>query len=117
MAAMVNTGSQLSIIPRSVLHQVGRHLRRQGKPVRKLEPASVTLYGKNGAAGKHELNVTAQVCLPVETGGAAVQTIFFVQPDSSQKCLLEHQRLDCHFWTTKVNPYGLQAPYPPSQLQ
>ena len=67
-----------SIISRSLQHQVGRHLRQQGRPVPKLEPASVTFYGKDGSAGKHELNLTAQVCLQVETGGVIMQTIFFV---------------------------------------
>ena len=32
--------------------------------------------------------MTAQVCSQVETGGVIVQTIFFVQLDSSQHCLL-----------------------------
>ena len=54
----------------------------------KLQPASVRLYGKGGAAGQHELNVTAQVILPVETGGVVVHIIFFVQPDSTQDCLI-----------------------------
>ena len=88
VTAMVDTGSQSSIISRSLLHRVGRHLRKQGNPVPKLEPASVRLYGKDGAAGQHELNVTAQVTLPVETGSNSVQTVFFVQPDSSQDCLI-----------------------------
>ncbi len=39
-------------------------------------------YGKDGAAGQHELNVTAQVTLQVETGGISVQ------PDSSKDCLI-----------------------------
>ncbi len=45
-------------------------------------------YGKDGAAGQHELNVTAQVTLQVETGGISVLTVFFVQPDSSKDCLI-----------------------------
>ena len=51
--AMVDTGSQSSIISRSLCHKIGRQLRRLGKPVRTLEPVSVRLYGKDGAAGQH----------------------------------------------------------------
>ena len=43
VAAMVDTGSQSSIISRSLLHRVGQQLRKQGKPVPKLQPASVRL--------------------------------------------------------------------------
>ena len=39
-------------------------------------------------AGQHELNVTAQVTLQVEAGGTSVPTVFFVQPNSSQDCLI-----------------------------
>ena len=85
---MVDTGSQSSIISPSLLHRVGLQLRKQGKLVPKLQPASVRLYGKDGAAGQHELNVTAQVTLPVEADGISVQTVFFVQPESSQDCLI-----------------------------
>ena len=88
VAAMIDTGAQSSIVSRSFLHRVGRQLRSKGIPVPKLQPASVRLYGKDGAAGQHELDVTAQVTLPVETGGVVVHTIFFVQPDSTQDCLI-----------------------------
>ena len=83
--AMVDTGSQCSIISRSLLHKIGRQLRRLGKPVPTLEPASVHLHGKDGAAGQHELNITAQVTLVVAAGGVSVSTI---QPDSTQDCLI-----------------------------
>ncbi len=46
------------------------------------------MYGKDGAAGQHELNVTAQVTLQVEASGISIPTVFFVQPDSSQDCLV-----------------------------
>ncbi len=88
VAAMVDTGAQSSIISRSFLHKVGRQLRMKGTPVPKLQPAFVRLYGKDGTAGQHELNVTAQVTLPVEAGGLWVPTVFLVQPDSTQDCLI-----------------------------
>ena len=53
-----------------------------------LEPASVRSYGKDGAAGQHELNITAQVTLLVADGGVSVPTVFFIQPDSTQDCLI-----------------------------
>ena len=56
VAAMVDTGAQSSIISRSTLLKVGRHLRALGKPVPKLQPAS----------------------------GVSVPVVLFVQPDSRQ---------------------------------
>ena len=86
--AMVDTGSQSSIISRSLLHKNGWQLRRLGKPVPTLEPASVCLYDKDGAAGQHELNITAQVTLVVAAGGVSVPIVFFIQPDSTHDCLI-----------------------------
>jgi len=84
---MVDTGSQCSIISQSVLHCIGGHLKSQGKPVPTLQPASMKLYGKDGRAGKHELNVTAQVILNVEADGVVAPIVLFIQPDNSQPCL------------------------------
>ncbi len=42
LAAMVDTGSQSSIISRSLFHRDGRQLRKHGKAVPKLEPATVS---------------------------------------------------------------------------
>ncbi len=88
VVAMVDTGAQSSIISRPVLHEVGAHLKKQGKPVPKLEPACVKLFGKDRRVGNHELNITAQVTLTVEADGVSVPVVLFVQPDSSQPCLL-----------------------------
>ena len=88
VAAMIDTGAQSSIISRSFLHSIGRHLRRQGKQVPKLEPASVTLYGKDGAAGKHELNVTAQVTLSVSAGGISQHRLFSLYNQTAVKIVL-----------------------------
>ena len=86
--AMVDTGAQSSIISRPVLHNVGIHMKKQGKPVPKLEPACVKHFGKDGRAGSHELNITAQVTLTVEADGVSIPVVLFVHPDSSQPCLL-----------------------------
>ena len=88
VTAMVDTGAQSSIISRSVLHRIGGHLKRQGKPVPQLQPASLRLFGKDGKAGKHELRVTAQVTLRVEADGVSVPVLLFVQPESTQPCLI-----------------------------
>ena len=80
--AMVDTGAQSSIISRLVLHKVGIHMK---KPVPKLEPK---LFGKDRRVGSHELNITAQVTLTVEADGVSIPVVLFVQPDSSQACLL-----------------------------
>ena len=45
------------------------------------------LFGKDGRAGSHELNITAQVTLTVEADGVSIPVVLFVQPDSSQPCL------------------------------
>jgi hypothetical protein len=88
VTAMVDTGSQSSIISRAVLHRIGEQLKQQGKPVPELQPASVRLFGKDGKTGNHEIKVTAQVILQVETDGVSVPVLLFIQPDSCQPCLL-----------------------------
>ena len=86
---------QSSIISRLVLHQIGKHLRAQGKPVPKLQPASMRL---DGTAGKH---VTAQVTLTVEADGVSVPVLLFIQPDSTQPCLIG-MNADWHECSTRV---------------
>ena len=88
VTAMVDTGSQSSIISKAVLHRIGGQLKQQCKPVPELQPASVRLFGKDGKAGNHEIKVTAQVTLQVEADGVSVPVLLFIQPDSSQPCLL-----------------------------
>ena len=46
--ALVDTDSQSTIISRQVLHEIGKHLHSQGKPLPKLEKPSARLYGKDG---------------------------------------------------------------------
>lgn len=55
--ALVDTGAQSTIISRPMLHEVSKHLRAQGKPLPKLEPPSVKLYGKDGKTGGHQSSV------------------------------------------------------------
>ena len=46
------------------------------------------LYGKDGPKGRNRLRASAQVDLPVKAGGKTVSVPMFVQPDSTQDCLL-----------------------------
>lgn len=88
VGALVDSGSQSTIISRSLLHQVARKLRAEGKQLPKLTKPTVKLYGKDGQSGKGELNITAQVTLSVAADGKTVNVPVFVQSDSQQSCLL-----------------------------
>ena len=84
--AMVDSGSQSTIVSRETLHRIGRRLARQGQPLPLLETVSgIKLWGKDG---KYQLNITAKVTLTMEAGGRAVKVPVFIQPDSQQPCLL-----------------------------
>ena len=85
--AMFDTGAQSSIVSREVLHAIGRHLGRQGRPVPTLRKPCTTLFGKDGDKGP-EIVVTAQFDATVEADGKTVCATLFVQPDSVQPCLL-----------------------------
>ena len=84
--AMFDTGAQSSIISRNVLHTIGRHLERQGRPLPALREPCTTLFGKDGDMGP-EIVVTAQFDATVEADGKTVCATLFVQPDSVQPCL------------------------------
>lgn len=63
VTAMVDTGAQSTIISRSTLHAVGRHLKQLGCELPELELPSVHLYGKDGSKRGRELVITAEVPL------------------------------------------------------
>ena len=84
VSAMVDTGSQSTIVSRNFLHKVCKHLHGEGKPVPKLESPSTQLRGKGG----HPIDVVAQVNLTFSLDGKSIVTPVFVQPDSEQECLL-----------------------------
>ena len=77
--AMVDTGAQSTIIS-----QIGQQRHLEGKPVLILEEPTVKLYGKDGVAGGQQLLITAQLNVTLSMVHAPV----FVQPGSSQACLL-----------------------------
>ena len=88
IAAMLDTGAQSTIISRSVLHDIDRHLREVGKKLPPLELPTVRLFGKDGQEGGKELCITAQVPLTFQLKSRSVTVPVFVQPNSEQQCLL-----------------------------
>ena len=86
--ALVDSGSQSTIISRRVLQDIGKHFHSQGRPPPQLEKPSARLYGKDGQRGNRPLNITAQVTLNLSADGTSVSVPVFVQPDSEQPCLL-----------------------------
>ncbi len=84
VSAMVDTGSQSTIVSHSLLHQVYKHMEGEGKPLPKLESPSTKLRGKGG----HPIDVTAQVKFTFSVDGRSIVTPVFVQPDREQNCLL-----------------------------
>ena len=88
VSALVDSGSQSTIISRPLLHQVARKLRAEGKLLPKLTKPTVRLYGKDGQSGRRELNITAQTELAFAADGKVVKVPVLIQPDSEQSCLL-----------------------------
>ena len=86
--ALVDTGSQSTIISRPLLHKIASRLRANGKPLPTLVLPTVKLYGKDGKDGKRELDISAQVDLTAVVDGRSVRVPMFVQPQSDQECLL-----------------------------
>ena len=82
--ALVDSCSEVTIISRSMLHEIGKGQHKQGKPCPLLDTPSLALYGKSG----QELKVTGELTVTVEAGGRSVSVPVFVQPQSGQKCLL-----------------------------
>ena len=86
--AMLDTGAQSTIISRELLHKVVRHLQATSKPVPKLRIPSAKLYGKDGTEGGREIVITAELDLEISVDGESISVPVFVQPGSSQPCLL-----------------------------
>ena len=87
VTAIVDTASNSTIISRSMLHDIKRHLDSEGKSLPKLELPCVPLYGKEGTKGK-PLDITAQVLLSYSCDGHKVTVPTFIQPESEQHCLI-----------------------------
>ena len=85
--AMVDCGSQSTIISRSLLRKVRDHMLEQGKPTPTLQTPGLRMFGKDGQRGP-EIVVTARADLTLEADGLRVTAPVFVQPQSEQDCLL-----------------------------
>jgi len=64
--ALVDTGSQSTIISRSMLHKIGCYRKSSGQSLPFLERATVRLFGKEGAGDGRELVITAQLQASIE---------------------------------------------------
>ena len=84
VSALIDTGSQSTIISRSLLRKVSVHLKETGKPLPKLEYPRSKFKGKRG----HPIGVSAQVTFTLAVDGRSTTVPVFVQPDSEQECLL-----------------------------
>ena len=88
VTSMVDCGSQTTIISRSLLHRVARQRQKDGRSPPELKVPTVRLYGKDGPSGANQLRITAQVDLRLQVNGETIVVPVFVQPDSTQECLL-----------------------------
>ena len=83
--AVVDIGSQTTIISRRLLHSISQSMSRQGRSPPPLSRPVIKLYGKDG---KRELVISAQTKITIEADGKSACVPVFVQPDSEQDCLL-----------------------------
>ena len=86
--AMVDTGSQSTIISRSFLHKIVRQKKTNKEPDLVYKLPGVRLFGKDGPQGSPEILVTAELDLSVQAGDKVVQAPVLVQPTSEQECLI-----------------------------
>ena len=82
--ALVDTGSQSTIISRPLLHRVFSHMSKLGKSVPAMDCPCTKFRGKGG----HPIGMTAQVSLTVGVDSRSTEVPVFIQPDSEQECLL-----------------------------
>ena len=88
VTAVADSGLQATIISRAFLHQIGKHLHRQGHTLPTLGRPTVRLYGKAGKGGGKELIISAQTSLTFAVDGRMANVPVFIQPDSEVLCLL-----------------------------
>ena len=82
--ALVDSCSEVIIISRSLLHEIGKYCKEQGRPLPQLAIPSLALYGKSDK----QLEITAQLTVNMVADGRTVRVPVFVQPHSEQQCLL-----------------------------
>ena len=86
--ALGDTGSQSTIISRSMMHSIAHQRKEPGLTPPTLELLTARLFGKDGCGGGRELIITAQVQVTIEADGESACVSVFVQPESEQECLL-----------------------------
>ena len=79
---MIDIGSQSTAISYSMLHNIGKHLRSQGKHFPTLNRSHLQLYGKGGKDDASQLNIIAETLLTIEADGHQVNAPVFIQPGS-----------------------------------
>ena len=112
--AMVDTGSQSTIISRSLQQEIGRSLQQAGKPLPELELPMARHFGRDGAGGSCELLITAQLNVTIEADGESACIPVFVQLESKQKCLLGMNALPALGFTllcTSGTPIVIKSKY------
>ena len=81
VSALVDIGSQSTIISRAFLHKVFTEC---GETPPRLQEPSTKFKGKGG----NPILITAQVPLTLRVDGRVTSVPVFIQPDSEQECLL-----------------------------
>ena len=84
VSALVDTGSQSTIMSRAFLHKVFAHMRGLGDTQPRLQEPCTKFKGKGG----NPIQITAQVPLTLSVDGKVTSVPVFIQPDSEQDCLL-----------------------------
>ena len=85
--AVVDTGSQSTIVSRDQLHQIARAMRQLKCEGPTLVTPSAKLYGRSGR-DRSELTITAEAQLEISLDGHHVSVPVFIQPGSDIPCLL-----------------------------
>ena len=84
VSALVDTGSQSTIISRAFLHKVFAHMRSLGETPPRLQEPCTRFKGKGG----NPIQMTAQVPITISVDGKVTSVPVFIQPNSEQDCLL-----------------------------
>ena len=82
VSALIDSGSQSTIISRELLHKIAKKARSEGKPLPSLKLPTVKLFGKGGPVNRRQLDITAQVELEISADGRSAKVPVLVQPGS-----------------------------------
>ena len=87
VSALIDSGSQSTIISRELLHNTARKAHSGGKPLPSLKVPVVKLFGKGGNDDCRQLDITAKVELEIFADGKIVKVPVLVQPRNDLTCL------------------------------